>query len=122
MFGGKPCVGNSTQELKCEKGECPGTYPKQFQFSTKDSILVASIIENVIYFKLECRWRHSGECKWDGPRQKDKDKNCDQVIGWDTSGFCECSNLSKTMKRKCRTKFFNNFQTCFAACGGMFFH
>ena len=25
MFGGKPCVGNSTRSEKCFKGDCPGT-------------------------------------------------------------------------------------------------
>ena len=65
---------------------------------------------------LECRWRHSDDCKWDGPRETQKDKNCDQVITNNDSGFCECSNLNQTMKKGCDR---GDFQTCFAACGGI---
>ena len=72
-----------------------------------------------------CRWRHTGEwnseCTEIGKEGRDekKDKNCDEIIDDDVSGFCECSNLNKTMKAGCQK---GEFQTCFTACKGNYFN
>ena len=65
---------------------------------------------------LECRWRQTGGCRWDGEREPQNDKNCDVVIETG-SGYCECSDLSKKMKKGCNKA--GDFQTCYGACGGI---
>ena len=78
------------------------------------------------HHKLVCRWKNTGEwgndrCLkvWKEERNKEEDKNCDEVIRNVEIGFCECSNLNKTMRTGCQK---GEFQTCFTACGGTVFN
>ena len=84
MFGGLACYGSSNRTENCNEGDCP-----------------------------QCRWRQTKGCQWDGNRVPNHDKNCDVIINKE-SGYCECSTLSKTMKKGCE---FGEFRTCFVACG-----
>jgi protein kinase C substrate 80K-H len=36
------------------------------------------------------KWRQTGDCKGNGPRQPEQDRECDAVIDSGASGFCEC--------------------------------
>lgn len=40
---------------------------------------------------IGCAWRQTGQCSPDGPREPDRDKNCDMTITVDSSGFCDCN-------------------------------
>eukprot|EP00672_Neobodo_designis_P025427 CAMPEP_0174835398 /NCGR_PEP_ID=MMETSP1114-20130205/5385_1 /TAXON_ID=312471 /ORGANISM="Neobodo designis, Strain CCAP 1951/1" /LENGTH=521 /DNA_ID=CAMNT_0016069345 /DNA_START=28 /DNA_END=1593 /DNA_ORIENTATION=- len=39
------------------------------------------------------KWRQTGECKGNGPRFPEEDKDCDVVIVPGASGFCECVDM-----------------------------
>jgi protein kinase C substrate 80K-H len=39
------------------------------------------------------KWRQTGECKGNGPRIPEEDKECDVVIQGGASGFCECVDV-----------------------------
>ena len=59
------------------------------------------------------KWRQTGECSPDGPREPIKDQRCYRVIddGW--SGYCECDNGRKMMEKGCEI---GDFSTCDEAC------
>ena len=61
-----------------------------------------------------CFWRQTGGCRWDGPREEHNDKICcDKILeGW--SGYCECPDGTKKMKKGCELRVFG---TCNEACG-----
>ena len=58
-------------------------------------------------------WRQTGNCDPDGPREQQNDKSCTAIIddGW--SGYCECSDGVKRMKKGCDA---GGFATCNEAC------
>jgi protein kinase C substrate 80K-H len=37
------------------------------------------------------KWRQTGKCKGDGPRERDRDKDCNAIIPGKDSGYCECA-------------------------------
>ena len=51
-----------------------------------------------------CFWRQSGGCTWDGPREEIYDRGCCDTISDGWSGYCECANGTKTMKKVVRTE------------------
>ncbi|KPA86843.1 putative mitochondrial glucosidase II beta subunit [Leptomonas pyrrhocoris] len=40
------------------------------------------------------KWRQTGNCKADGPREAAEDKDCETIIRGVSSGFCECAPAS----------------------------
>ena len=57
--------------------------------------------EPTIGTSAECvKWRQTGGCKFDGPREPENDKNCEMKVEW-KSGYCECKDGRKTMKKGC---------------------
>ena len=69
----------------------------------------------------ECvKWRQTSGCKFDGPREPANDKNCDVKIEW-KSGYCECKDGRKTMKKGCDLPVFYgfNYDTCNQACADL---
>ena len=55
----------------------------------------------------ECQgWRQSGGCKSTGPRETRKDRNCDETIPSDASGYCDCRGGLKAAESNCRHKAF----------------
>ena len=75
--------------------------------------------EPVVAISSECiKWRQTSGCRFDGIREPENDKNCDAKIEWE-SGFCECKDGRKAMKKGCDLPSFYNFQydTCNEACG-----
>ena len=63
------------------------------------------------------KWRQTGQCSAQGPREPDHDKSCDEEIKW-KSGYCECSNGRKEMEKRCETPahYGYEFNTCEQAC------
>ena len=47
-------------------------------------------------------WRQTGKCHPDGPRERSNDKNCMALIDDVWSGFCECSDGIKRMRKGCK--------------------
>ena len=66
------------------------------------------------------KWRQTGGCKFDGPRQSALDRNCDEKIERQ-SGYCECKDGRKAMKKGCEIPSFYGFQfdTCNQACANL---
>ena len=62
-------------------------------------------------------WRQTGNCKWSGRREEENDKQCETVIK-DESGYCECRDGSKRMKKGCSKPidFGYDYNTCRDAC------
>ena len=58
-------------------------------------------------------WRQTGKCDPDGPREKTNDKNCMVLIHDAWSGYCECSDGIKRMRKGCKK---GRYKTCYAAC------
>lgn len=65
-----------------------------------------------------CKWQATGGCKWDGKREFNNDKSCDQVISDGMSGSCACSDGSVKMKKGCHAV---QHKTCNDACKGTSF-
>ena len=65
-------------------------------------------------------WRQTGDCQPDGPREPENDRNCDEHIEYE-SGFCECRNGQKAMKKGCELPYYNdvNYDTCQEACANL---
>ena len=65
-------------------------------------------------------WRQTGACQPDGTREPEHDKNCDEHIEYE-SGFCECRNGQKAMKKGCDLPYFYdvNYDTCEEACADL---
>ena len=62
----------------------------------------------------ECvKWRQTGGCKPNGPREPQYDKECWVVISEDGSGFCECKDGRKVFQKTCEDKI---QLTCNEAC------
>ena len=63
------------------------------------------------------KWRQTGQCSAGGPREPNQDKSCEADIKW-KSGYCECSNGRKEMKKGCQlpTYYGYEFNTCEEAC------
>ena len=59
------------------------------------------------------KWRQTGACSPDGPREPENDKECDEYIQKSDSGFCECINGQKVMQKGCNKK---GYDTCKIAC------
>ena len=59
------------------------------------------------------KWRQTGQCRADGPREPSSDKNCFAVIedGW--SGYCDCTDGTKALEKGCND---HKFSTCNEAC------
>ena len=56
---------------------------------------------DIISLDLRCvKWRQTGGCKPDGPRESGNDKSCSTKINGG-SGFCECADGRRTLKKKC---------------------
>ena len=72
---------------------------------------ISKISEN--YALGVCAWRQTGECRWDGPRQSLNDKGRCVVISEDWSGYCECADGRKVMKKGCEK---SGYITCNEAC------
>ena len=72
---------------------------------------ISKISEN--YALGVCAWRQTGECRWDGPRQRGNDKGRCVVISEGWSGYCECADGTKTMKKGCEK---GAFISCKEAC------
>ena len=62
-----------------------------------------------------CKWHATGGCKWDGTREFENDKNCDEVVPDGMSGSCACSDGSVKMKKGCSAV---EHKTCNDACKG----
>ena len=61
----------------------------------------------------ECvKWRQTGGCKPNGPREPHYDKEC-WVLIKDGSGFCECKGGRKVFQKTCEDKV---QLTCKEAC------
>ena len=73
---------------------------------------ICEILENCVLG--DCFWRGSGDCRWDGPRDESRDKGCCAVIPEDSSGYCECGDGTKTMKKGCEKRSYSS--TCNEAC------
>ena len=58
-------------------------------------------------------WRQTQGCDSIGEREPDSDKSCSTVINSDWSGYCECADGSKKMKKGCEI---GEFATCNDAC------
>lgn len=39
----------------------------------------------------ECRWRQTGNCDPNGPREWEHDLLCSQIVDTGASGYCQCS-------------------------------
>lgn len=65
------------------------------------------------------KWRQTGECRSDGPREERHDKSCYDEIDAE-SGYCECGNGNKKMKKGCYSPSHYGFgyKTCEDACTG----
>ena len=65
------------------------------------------------------KWRHSGTCWWDGPREEQNDEKCNQKVDR-RPGYCECGNGEKKMKKGCNppSHFGFPYETCQDACTG----
>lgn len=63
------------------------------------------------------KWRQTGGCLVNGPREPENDKNCDETIEW-KSGYCECSNGRTAMEKACDMPSFHgySYSTCEEAC------
>ena len=63
------------------------------------------------------KWRQTGRCLVNGPREPENDKTCDETIEW-KSGYCECSNGRTAMEKGCDLPSFHGFSysTCDEAC------
>ena len=63
------------------------------------------------------KWRQTGACSADGPREPEYDQYCNVEVqsGW--SGYCECSSGFKTMEKGCGAE---SGGTCEAACTALF--
>ena len=72
---------------------------------------MSKIAEN--YAVGVCAWRQTGECRWDGPRQRGNDKGRCVVISEGWSGYCECPDGRKVMKKGCEK---SGYITCNEAC------
>ena len=59
------------------------------------------------------KWRQTGGCNANGPREPDKDKSCFQPIVNHASGFCECTDGTKAVEKGCNDP---KFETCYEAC------
>ena len=64
----------------------------------------SGILFDFISLGIRCsqcvKWRQTGECKPDGPRESGNDKPCSAKIDGG-SGFCECTDGRRTLKKKC---------------------
>ena len=58
-------------------------------------------------------WRRTGGCDPDGLREPENDKDCFTTIYNSWSGYCECADGSKQMKKGCKV---GHFATCNDAC------
>ena len=59
-------------------------------------------------------WRQTRGCNPDGPRETNKDNyDCSVEILDDWSGYCECTDGSKRMKKGCQK---GSYRTCNEAC------
>ena len=58
-------------------------------------------------------WRQTGGCSVDGPREPTRDKGCLESISRTDSGYCECLDGSKKMKKGCEPA---QYLTCEEAC------
>ena len=71
------------------------------------------------YLVLGCvKWRQTGWCSPDGPREQHLDKPCTEAITSE-SGYCECSNGSKAMQKGCKRPYDYGYSykpTCDSAC------
>ena len=63
------------------------------------------------------KWRQTGECSAEGPREIGSDKDCNVEIQW-KSGFCECTNGRKEMSKGCERPHYYGYEftTCDEAC------
>ena len=67
------------------------------------------------FFQLSektCFWRQTGGCSWDDT--SGSDKGCYDTIADSWSGYCECADGTKTMKKGCGEK--GAFSSCILAC------
>ena len=58
-------------------------------------------------------WRQTGGCNPDGPNEPQFDKTCFQHVADGSSGYCECSNERKSMKKGCQK---GGYSPCNEAC------
>jgi DnaJ-class molecular chaperone len=57
-------------------------------------------IDAIVEEDLKCiKWRQTGGCNPNGPREKHGDKACSEVIPTGSSGFCQCGNVKKGTRR-----------------------
>lgn len=76
------------------EGSCPANGP-----GSAECAAVSAISEE----DLQCvRWRQTGGCNPDGPREKHGDKACSVEIPTGSSGYCQCGNVKKGTTRKVR--------------------
>ena len=59
------------------------------------------------------KWRQTGQCKSDGPREPNNDKECVSVIADGWSGYCECADGRKALEKGCDDHV---YATCNQAC------
>ena len=59
------------------------------------------------------KWSQTAGCDPNGNRQPAKDKSCQVSINDNWSGYCECRDGSKKMKKGCQK---GAFRTCAIAC------
>jgi hypothetical protein len=60
------------------------------------------------------RWRQTGGCVADGPRERLADRNCDERISWRASGYCECAGGLKSHRAACGHAEFSCAKACAA--------
>ena len=63
------------------------------------------------------KWRQTGNCMANGPREPQNDKRCNERVTW-KSGYCECTNGRAAMEKGCEMPSFYDYEydTCEEAC------
>ena len=83
--------------------------------TTKFSLVLAAVVSciAVTSAKPGCvRWRQTGGCSPDGPREPGGDRGCKSTVPPGASGFCECENGRRAGFSTCDHEGFTCYDVC----------
>ena len=79
-------------------------------------LLLATICNfNILFINAKpgcVRWRQTGGCSPDGPREPGGDRGCKSIVPHGASGFCECENGRRAGASTCDHDKFTCFDVC----------
>ena len=79
-------------------------------------LLLATICNfNILFINAKpgcVRWRQTGGCSPDGPREPGGDRGCKSIVPPGASGFCECENGRRAGASTCDHDKFTCFDVC----------